>query len=118
MVECHAVGHAPAAIVPGDREALVPKSTHDSDKGARHRALAVRLPYGIPITGQVGDHQREALGEARRHPMPGGARLRKAVQQEQRLALARAHQPDPRPFYGDRLLDETLIHGALGPPCA
>ena len=91
MVERHAVGDAPAAVVPGDREARVPELRHRGDEVRRERALAVsgvvaadrRAERGA-VAGEVGDHEREPVGQQRRGRVPHEVRLGEPVEQEQR----------------------------------
>ena len=95
MIERQAVGDAAAAIMAGERKMHVAELLHRLDDGLRHRALGigrvilVALRHIRPaVTRQVGDDQREAVGELRRDAVPHHMRFGKAVQQQQRRALA------------------------------
>jgi hypothetical protein len=95
VVERHPVRHPGAAVVPGDVEAIEPERLHHRDAVARHRALGVRLVVlgrhrlGRPaVAAQVGDDDRAVLGQRGRRGVPHRARLRIAVQEQQRRAAA------------------------------
>ena len=95
MIERQPIGDAAAAIVAGERKMHMAELLHRLDHGLRHRALgvgrviAVALRHVRPaIARQVGDDQREAVGELRRDAVPHHMGLGKAVQQQQRRPLA------------------------------
>ncbi len=89
MIERQAIGDAAAAIMPREGEMHMAELFHRLDDRPRHRTLGVgrmilvALRHVRPaITRQIGDDQREPLGELRRHAVPHYMRLGKAVQQQ------------------------------------
>ncbi len=95
MVERHAVGDAPAAVVPGDGEAVMAKLRHDTDEVGRHRPFrvgaVVRIAAGLAefaVAAQVGGDDGEAFGQRGSDLVPHDVRLRVAVDQQQRRAAA------------------------------
>jgi hypothetical protein len=101
VIERHAVGAAPAAIVPGHAEALEAELPHDREAVARHRPLGVGLVIGrrrrlraLPVAAQVDGDDGEVLREPRRHPVPRHVRLRVAVQEQERRAVAAVPHPN------------------------
>ena len=95
MIERQPIRHPAAAVVAGEREVDVAELLHRLDHGLGHRALAVghvlRVAVGHvgpAIARQVGDDQRELVGQLRRDAVPHHMRLGEAVQQQQRRPLA------------------------------
>ena len=95
MIERQPVRHPPAAVVTGEREMHMAELLHRLHHHRRHRALGVgrmvRVAVGHvrpAIARQVGDDQREFVGQLRRDRMPHHMRRRKSMQQQQRRALA------------------------------
>ena len=95
MIEAQPVRDARAAVVAGEPEAREAQRAHQLDLVRRHRALRVVDVAGaavglrrIAVAAQVAADDGEALGEARRDPVPHRVRLRIAVQQQERRAAA------------------------------
>ena len=77
MIEREAIGNPAAAVMAGEREMHVAELLHRLHHGPRHRALGVGRMIlvalghiGPAIARQVGDDQRELVGELRRHAVP------------------------------------------------
>jgi len=110
MVEREPVRDARAAVVAGDEEALVPEARHELDHVARHRALRVgavlrggRRLERPAIAAQVRADDAVAARERRCDLVPHRVRLRVAVQEKERRALAAAAQAQPPRRHLDRL---------------
>jgi hypothetical protein len=100
-VERQPIGDTAAAVVAGETKADVAELFHDLDHGLGHRTLVVGRLLGVglrhrrpAVAGQVGDHQREAFGERRRHAMPHHVGFGVAVQQQQRRPAAAGARED------------------------
>jgi hypothetical protein len=86
MIEGQAIGDAPAAIVPGDREAREAETLHDRHHVAREGALGVGRVVrrggragAAAVAAQVGAHDGEAPRKARGHVAPHQVGLGEAV---------------------------------------
>jgi hypothetical protein len=104
MVEGHPVGDPAAAVMPGDREALVPEHSHGLHLVGGKRAFGVRgviggrrRPERRAVPGQVGGDDREPVGQSRRGGVPHEVRLRVAVQEQQRRSSAADAREDHTP---------------------
>ena len=93
MVEGEPIRHARAAIMPDDGEMHMAERFHDLDHVAAHGALGIGLVLRIAlrrgrpaIAAQIHADDAMGLGQRRREVVPHGMGLRKAVQQNQRLA--------------------------------
>ncbi|MEY9460959.1 hypothetical protein ABH973_001372 [Bradyrhizobium ottawaense] len=102
MVEREAIGDAAAAVVAGQREVHVTEPLHHLHHRLGHRALAVgdvqRIALGHvgpAIARQIGDDQREVLGQLRRDLVPHHMGLGEAVQEQQRRPAAADAGEDP-----------------------
>ncbi len=101
MIECHAIGDAAAAIVPGDAEARKSEPLHHDDHVLRHGPLRIgrvigrgRRAAALSIAAQIGAHDGELARQQRRDVAPHQVRLRKTVQQQQRRAGSRTAHED------------------------
>ena len=99
VVQRHAVGDAPPAVVAGHGEALVPEAGHRGDEVLGHRPLGVRrVARGglgeerVAVPREVGGDDGEALGQPRGDRVPHQVGLRVAVQEQQ----GRSPAGDPR----------------------
>ena len=112
MIERQPVRHTPAAIVAGQRKMHMAELLHRLHHGLRHRALGVGRMVLVAvghirpaIARQIGDDQREFVGQLRRDRVPHHVGRGKPVQQQQRRPLAAdAGEDTPRagidPFGG------------------
>ncbi|MGY4433584.1 hypothetical protein ACVWWO_006061 [Bradyrhizobium sp. F1.13.1] len=127
MIERQPVRDAATAIVAGKREVHVAEALHRLDHGLGHRALAVgdvqRIALGHvgpAIAGQIGDDQREPVGQLRRDAVPHHVGLGEAVQQQQRRSLAAdagedAAEGSVDPFGGEAGIEVGEIGHLLHP---
>jgi hypothetical protein len=92
VVEAGAEGDEGAAVVPGQREALVAERTGEGDDVGGHRALGVGGTGGVrglvarAVAAQVGADDGVVSRELRCDVPPHQVRLREAVQQHDRIA--------------------------------
>jgi len=101
VIERHAVSHAPAAVVPDNRKPIEAVVLHDFDHVERHRPLrvvgvvvAVGRFAAVTVATEVGHDHRVVLGELGRDDVPGHVGLRRAVDEQQRRAVATAYHVD------------------------
>ena len=118
LIQRQAVGDPAAAVVAGEPEAFEAEVGHDLDHVAGHRPFGVALvprvrrgPGAVAVAPEVGHHDREALGEPGRHPVPGDVALGEAVQKCERWARAPHHEMDLGALGGDSPGLEALEHG-------
>jgi hypothetical protein len=90
MVHREAEGYVGASVVPRDAEAGVPEATHQAPAILGHGALGVARVFaprvrlgGLAVAAQVRGDEREALGQQRRHAVPGDVRPGMAVEEQQ-----------------------------------
>jgi hypothetical protein len=121
VIERQAIGHAPAPVVPDDREAGDAEVLHDPDHVRGHRALRVRRVVGRArrrparaIAAQVRADDAEPVGERRGHAVPHELRLGEAVEQEDRRALAAAPDGDGRLARIDERTLEAVERDGVG----
>jgi hypothetical protein len=88
MVERHAIGTAPAAVMADDRKFLEAKMAHHCDLVQGHDTLGIRQVIrrgwrfaALAIAAQVRSDDREIPGKQRRDLVPHGMRLRMSVQE-------------------------------------
>lgn len=100
-IERHAIGDAPAAVVPHDGESGEPEGAHRLDHAGGHAPLGVGAMTVVgsgtgagAVAGEVRGYDAEAPGKLAGDPVPGEMRLGVAVQQEQRRAGAGSRQGD------------------------
>ena len=95
VVERHPVRDPGAPVVPDHGEPVVAQRGHQRDLVGGHRAE--RVPgvvgaglraRGLAVAPQVGGDHGVRLGQLRRDPVPHPVRLREAVQQQHRRAVA------------------------------
>ena len=118
MVERHPVGHTAAAVVPDDREGVVPERGHRLRQVERERPLRVGgvvgrrcRPEGGPVAGEIRDDDGVPLAQERRGGVPHEVGLRIAVQQQDRRTAPADPGEDGAPPRRHRALGEVLEHG-------
>ncbi len=117
MVERHAIGHAPAAVMAGHEERREAEPLHHLYLVGRHRALRVRAVVvsirrvrAGAVSAQVGRNHGEVPGQTRRDLVPHGLVLRVAVEEEQWRPGTSAHQVDLRLTRPNALVREPFEH--------
>ena len=95
MVERHPVRDPASSVVTRYRESPKSQLLHDGHHVQRHGTLRIRQMIdgrdrasAVAIAAKVGANHRELLLEKRQHAAPHEARLREAVQEEERWARA------------------------------
>ena len=101
MIQRQAIGDAPAAVMPGDGEALEAELAHEGDLVARHGPLGIGLVIGrrrrlgaVAIAAQIRRDHGEVPRQPGRDSVPHDMGLGMAVQQQQRRAGPAMAQPD------------------------
>ena len=125
MVERHPVGHAAAAVVAGDGEAVVAERGHRLDQvDARAPASSARRgrasgPAGRTPRTRAGPRRRRCTASASSggRAVPHEVRLRVAVQQEHRRPAAADPGEDGPPPGRHLVLREAVEHARLLRPC-
>jgi hypothetical protein len=124
-VEDEPVGDTGAAVVTDEPEGLEAERLHDLDLVPRHRPLRVARVVcaavglrAVAVATQVCRDDREALGEARRHLVPHGVRLRVAVEKKHRRARPAPDEVDRRLAGIDPRFREPVEHAADDSPSA
>jgi hypothetical protein len=117
MIEREAVGDAPAAVVPDDREPLVPELAHERHALGGHRALRVVRAVGSgrrrvarAVALEVGHDDGEALRPLGCEVPPDEVRLRVAVQEQHGGPPARRVHAEHHTRGGDARRREAADH--------
>ena len=122
LVEGEAIADPRAAVVARQGEANMAERLHDGDHVAAHGALGIGLVIlvaarrgGPAIAAQVHADHPVGLGQGRRHAVPHGVGLGKAVQQHQGRAVAFRAGEDPTGLRVDPVRlesgKEVVAHG-------